>query len=56
MNHLAKFFRARRAKKGMALRQLATWISIRFDATGKEDLPLEATPDMPCEPYLVISG
>jgi hypothetical protein len=33
---------------------LSRRISIRFDATGKEDLPARATPDMPCVPYLVI--
>jgi hypothetical protein len=31
-------------------------VSIGFDATGTADLPAEARPDMPCEPYLVISG
>ena len=35
---------------------LSRRVSIRFDATGKETLPLEATPDMPCEPYAVIGG
>jgi hypothetical protein len=35
---------------------LSRRVSIRFDATGKEVLPLEPTPDMPCEPYLVIGG
>ena len=45
-----------RANKKMVWLVLSRRHSIRFDATGKEDLPAEATPDMPCEPYLVIGG
>jgi hypothetical protein len=35
---------------------LSRRVSTRFDANGKQDLRLEATPDMPCVPYLVIGG
>jgi transcriptional regulator with XRE-family HTH domain len=35
---------------------LSRRISIRFDATGKADLPAEATPEMPCVPYVAIGG
>ena len=46
---------ARKSKK-MVWLILLRRISIRFGATGKADLPLEAKLDMPCEPYLVIGG
>jgi hypothetical protein len=35
---------------------LSRRISIRFDATGKADLPVEARPDMSCVPYVAIGG
>jgi hypothetical protein len=31
-------------------------LSIGFDSTGKEYKRLEATPEMPCEPYALIGG
>ena len=54
----AKDYAARLAResKRMVWLVLSRRISIRFDATGKEDLPLEATPEMPCVPYAIIGG
>jgi hypothetical protein len=46
--------RLARENKKMVWLVLSRRVSIRFDASGKADLPAEATPDMPCEPYLVI--
>jgi hypothetical protein len=48
--------RLARENKRMVWLVLSRRVSIRFDATGKADLPGEATPDMPCQPYLVIGG
>jgi hypothetical protein len=31
-------------------------LSIGYDATGAEYKRLEATPELPCEPYAVIGG
>ena len=45
-----------RDSKKMVWLVLSRRISIRFDATGKADIPAEATPEMPCEPFLVIGG
>jgi hypothetical protein len=55
---MAKDHAARLARdnKKMVWLVLSRRLSIRIDATGKEDLPAEATPSMPCEPYLVIGG
>ena len=54
----AKDYAARLAResKKMVWLVVSRRVSIRFDVTGKEDLPVEATPDMPCEPYAVIGG
>jgi hypothetical protein len=54
----AKDYAARLARESekMVWLVLSRRVSIRVDATGKEDLPVEATPDMPCEPHLVIGG
>jgi hypothetical protein len=48
--------RLARESEKMVWLVLSRRVSIKFDATGKADLPGEATPDMPCEPYVVIGG
>ena len=45
-----------RENKKLVWLVLSRRISIGFDATGKEGLPIEATPDMPCVPHLIIGG
>jgi transcriptional regulator with XRE-family HTH domain len=45
-----------RDSKRMIWLVLSRRVSIRFDATGKADLPAEATPEMPSVPYVTIGG
>jgi hypothetical protein len=45
-----------RESKRMVWLVLPRRISIRFDATGEADLPAEATPEMPCVPYVIVGG
>jgi transcriptional regulator with XRE-family HTH domain len=54
----AKNYAARLARESehMVWLVLSRRVSIRFDATGKADLPAEATPDLPSGPFLVIGG
>jgi transcriptional regulator with XRE-family HTH domain len=54
----AEVFAARlaRERKRMVCLVLNRRLSIGFDATGNEYQRLEATPEMPCEPYVEIGG
>jgi transcriptional regulator with XRE-family HTH domain len=45
-----------RERKRMVCLVLSRRLSIGFDSTGTAYSRMEATPDMPCEPYLVIGG
>jgi transcriptional regulator with XRE-family HTH domain len=48
--------RLARDSKKMVWLVLSRRVSIGFDETGKEGLPIEATPNMPCVPHLIIGG
>jgi transcriptional regulator with XRE-family HTH domain len=48
--------RLARDNKKMVWLVLSRRVSIGFDETGKEGLPIKATPDMPCVPHLIIGG
>jgi hypothetical protein len=54
----AEVFAARlaRERNRMVCLVLNRRLSIVFDATGSEFQRLEATPEMPCEPYVEIGG
>jgi transcriptional regulator with XRE-family HTH domain len=54
----AEAFAARLARERirMVCLVLNRRLSIGFDATGNESQRLEATPEMPCEPYVEIGG
>jgi hypothetical protein len=54
----AEVFAARlaRERKRMVCLVLNRRLSIGFDATGNESQRLEATPEIPCEPYVEIGG
>jgi transcriptional regulator with XRE-family HTH domain len=45
-----------RERKLMVCLVVSRRLSIRFDSTGKEYQRLDATPDLPCEPYAIIGG
>jgi hypothetical protein len=45
-----------REKKMRAWLVLSRRASVEFDAEGKKRGRLEATPEMPCEPFVVIGG
>jgi hypothetical protein len=45
-----------RERKLMVCLVLSRRLSIGFDSTGREYQRLEATPDVPCEPYIEIGG
>jgi transcriptional regulator with XRE-family HTH domain len=45
-----------RERKLMVCLVMSRRLSIGFDSTGKEYRRLEATPEMPCEPYALIGG
>jgi hypothetical protein len=54
----AEAFAARlaRERNRMVCLVLNRRLSVGFDATGNESQRLEATPEMPCEPYVEIGG
>jgi hypothetical protein len=45
-----------RERKMMVSLVLSRRLSVGFDATGREFNRLEASPDVPCEPFAVIGG
>lgn len=52
----ARAARLARERKRMVCLVLSRWLSLGFDSTGREYQWLETTPDVPCEPYVVIGG